>query len=187
MIDCGRFQSIVGGATNELVVLGCISKQADQARETKPVKAPCMTFVSAYASRFLPRLNSCPYCFWKWTVSEIKSFLFKLLLFMVFHPRIHLCSQFPNVFSFPTYQRARNQMNIHICAFLNHSIFFSLLFFPSFFSFSFFSLHKVCLVELIDLAKLAAQHSPRTLLFPAHNYRYRLLCTAFLWGFRDQI
>jgi hypothetical protein len=44
-----------------LVVLGSIRKQAEQARESKPVSNihPSMTSASTPASRFLPWLSSC--------------------------------------------------------------------------------------------------------------------------------
>jgi hypothetical protein len=46
----------MGGATSDVVVLGSIRKQAEQASKQHPSTASA----SAPASRFLPCLSSCP-------------------------------------------------------------------------------------------------------------------------------
>jgi hypothetical protein len=52
-----RVHPIVGGANPGMVILGYITKQAEQARESKPGSTPSITSAAALASRYV---SSCP-------------------------------------------------------------------------------------------------------------------------------
>ena len=73
----------MGGAIPKLVDLGSIRKQAEQARESKPVSSTLHGLCVNSCSRFLPCLSSCP------DFIFLKIYLFIVSTIVSLHVHLH--------------------------------------------------------------------------------------------------